>query len=173
MMRINKKITVTSLTANPAWLETVIKWSQEESGGLMAADADEIEFIRTHQHCFYVIEYGAGIFKQPVGMFALFDYPLDATLQNKLGDRRINGVRDLDYFYIIDAMRGQGIGGTVMKKIKEIAKNSGAELIVFDTITPHLNRFYERNGARIVCDNWFQDWKKSKMHPSTYFQMEI
>jgi GNAT superfamily N-acetyltransferase len=173
MMRTNKKIKVTPLTKNPEWLPTVIKWSQEESGGLMAADANEIEFIRAHQQCFYVIEYGADIFKQPVGMFALFDYPIDETLQEKLGDRRMNGVRDLDYFYIIDAMRGQGIGGAVMQKIKEIAKKSGAELIVFDTITPHLNRFYERNGAKIVCDNWFRDMKQNRVLASTYFQMIV
>lgn len=156
----NQQITISPVAGNAKWLEQVIEWSQIQSAGLMPAGEDEQNDIRQNRQDFYIIEYGTGIFKQPVGTFKLYDHS-------------IPGVKSLDYFYIIDEMRGQGIGGLVLQKIKNIAQKQGAELIVFDTITPRLNAFYERNGAKVVCDNWFNEYGKTNTHPSTLMRMDV
>lgn len=169
----NQQITISPLSGHPAWLELVLEWQKKESSGLMAAQESELLSIRLHHKDFYIIEYGTGLFKQAVGTFKLYDHPIDACMQEKLGGKRIRGVKGLDYFYIIDEMRGQGIGGMVLQKIKNIAKNQHAEFIVFDTISPRLNAFYERNGAKIVCDDWFYEYGKNKTYSSTLMRMDV
>ena len=168
-----QQIIISPLANHSAWLELVLEWQKKDSPGLMAAGEDELNDIRQHQEDFYIIEYGAGIFKQAVGTFKLYDHPIDACLQEKLGDKRLRGVKGLDYFYIIDKMRGQGIGGMVMQKIRDIAKNLHAEIIVFDTITPRLNAFYTRCGAKVVSDNWFLGSTNDKYQSSTFMRMDV
>lgn len=168
-----QQITITPLAGHPAWLELVLEWQKKDSPGLMAAGEDELNDIRLHQEDFYIIEYGTGLFKQAVGTFKLYDHPIDASLQETLGDKRLRGVKGLDYFYIIDEMRGQGIGGMVLQKIKNIAKNQHAELIVFDTITPRLNAFYTRCGAKVIADNWFHGISNAVSQSSTFMRMDV
>lgn len=166
-------ITVSPLTKNNDWLELVLQWSQEESSGLLAAGEAELQSIRDLQHCFYVVEFGVGPLRQAVGMFALFDAKLDPEILEHSGNNHLGNMKDLDYFYIIPGLRGQGIGNIVIQHAKAVAKNLGADLIVFDTLNPHLNSFYERNGAKIISDSRFIAFDHDKTHASTLLRMDV
>jgi len=166
-------ITASPLTGHDDWLELVLEWSQEESAGLLAAGEAELQCISDNQQNFYVVEFGIGPLRQAVGMFALFDNEIDAEILDQSGEHRMGNIKDLDYFYIIPALRGQGVGNIVIQHAKAIAKNLGADLIVFDTLNSHLNAFYERCGAKIVCDSRFVAFDHDKTHASTLLRMDV
>jgi GNAT superfamily N-acetyltransferase len=72
-------------------------------------------------------------------MFALYDGELDNS-------------KKLTYVYVTEDFRGLGIGVQLMDFAKQKCKDMGSEQIVFDTLNPNLDRFYEKRGAKVVCE---------------------
>lgn len=59
----------------------------------------------------------------------------------------------LTYVYVDASFRGLGVGGWMVEEAKRLAVEQGASLIVLDTLKPNVNRFYEKHGAKIVCES--------------------
>lgn len=147
--RLSEEKTDDCLTQVAEWIEK--KWGYlrnypglEKRKETTRALADEI----------YLLKYA----EQPIGMFRLGHHePLNAKTL----------VKELTHVYIDESFRSMGIGGRLVEIAKKTAKLQGADLIVFDTLTPNLNRFYEKHGASIVCESQFLG------APSTLLKMTI
>lgn len=57
------------------------------------------------------------------------------------------------YVYVEKDYRGLGFGRQILDEAKKLAKASGANLIVLDTLKPGLNRMYEKQGAKVLCEH--------------------
>ncbi|HTM63452.1 MAG TPA: GNAT family N-acetyltransferase [Gammaproteobacteria bacterium] len=129
-------------------------WFKEKWG--WAADFPSLEkrkeMLKSHvnpPNALYMLMY-AGL---PVGMFIL-DKWTNVKSHEKL---HLDNALELDSVYVEQSFRGLGLGGFIVRSAKEIAKSDGADLIILDTLTPALNHFYERHGAKVVCEGrYFQ-----------------
>ncbi len=93
-----------------------------------------------------------GLFaEKPVAMFALLERKFSPDLVAAT-DCPIHA-RELMYVYVDKNYRGFGFGKQIIDEAKQLAKQAGATLILLDTLKPSLNRFYEKQGARIVCES--------------------
>lgn len=139
----NLKIQPFSDTKNPKWLEQIAKWVEDKWGYIRGFPGLEYrkDAISTIQDHFYVITYGKP--PQPVGMFALFDYHSFSS--------KINA-KELMYVYLEESFRGLGIGKRIIESAKKISESQGASMVVLDTLNPNLNHFYEKCGAKVICD---------------------
>jgi diamine N-acetyltransferase len=86
----------------------------------------------------------------PVGMFALVEKETSPELLTNKHDPSI--MFELRYVYVDKNYRSLGFGNQIIEKAKLIAKHSGANLIVLDTLKPNLNRFYQKHDAQILCE---------------------
>ncbi len=150
-------LTLTRLSEekNMESLEQVAEWTENKWGYLRGNPGIEKrkELMEKIKENLYVVKYA----NQPVGMFALHEHrPLDEETQ----------VKELSHVYVDDRFRGTGIGSRLVEAAKKIAKEQSAALIVFDTLNPELNRFYERHGAKVVCESQFMG------QPSTLLRMD-
>lgn len=169
----NACIKIQPISTNHDWPDMVFNWLSDESSGLMAICEAEKEYILGRQQYFHIVVYECGMFTRPIGVFSLADVEVSPDIQATLGERALGRVLDLDYFYITEEMRGAGIGGLVMRRIKEMAQREGAELLTLGTLSPRLNAFYERNGAKVVSDRWYNRFDQEQMNDATYFRMEL
>lgn len=144
MLRIYK------LSENSTWLEQAALWAEEKWGYVRGFPgiSKRKELIGLLKDGFYMVTYG----KCAVGMFALLDHQKPNT-------------KELMYVYIDEALRGLGIGNLIITKAKQISEELGAKEIIFDTLNPNLNRFYEKLQAKAVCDGQLLG------HPTTVFRM--
>ena len=92
-------------------------------------------------------------------MFAFSDYPADLFPNDT--------VKELTYVYVAASFRSMGVGSTLITIAKEKAKELGASMLVFDTLTPLLNRFYESKQGREIGEYRFLG------APTTFFRMDI
>lgn len=82
---------------------------------------------------------------QPVAMFAL--------LEHELPNSRGLKTRELTYVYVKKEYRGLGFGKQIIEEAKRLTEEAGAHLILLSTLKPGLNRFYEKHGAKVVCED--------------------
>jgi diamine N-acetyltransferase len=82
-------------------------------------------------------------------MFGLFNHPLHPQLATTIDSPKACG---LMYVYVKNEYRGLGFGKQVIEKAKELASNTGAKLILLDTLKPSLNGLYKGEGAEVVCE---------------------
>jgi GNAT superfamily N-acetyltransferase len=71
------------------------------------------------------------------------------------------------FVFIESSFRGMGIGKQILEKAKDMAKAEHADLITLHTLNPNLNKFYEKQGARIVCDG------NIGVNPTTFLRINI
>jgi diamine N-acetyltransferase len=143
--KFTHKLTIIPLINKPQALEQAAIWAESEWGYLRVSEENpqgigvegRKEKINNMLNDFYMIYHS----NTPVGMFALSDVTI--LDENK---------KKLSYFYIIESMRGLGIGGQILEDAKNIAKANGSDMIVLDTLKPRLNHFYENHGAKVVSD---------------------
>ena len=57
------------------------------------------------------------------------------------------------YVYVSEEVRGLGFGRQIIEEAKRLSIEAGADLIMLDTLKPKLNRMYEQQGARVVCEH--------------------
>ena len=131
---------VVTLKNNPQYLEKVALWGEEKWGYLRGFPglARRKELLSALADNFYIIHYQ----KTPIGMFALVDE-----------DNSVNELKfkKLMYVYIDEPFRGLGLGKKIVDMAKQLAKKDGF-IIIFDTLHPNLNQFYEKQGARVICE---------------------
>jgi GNAT superfamily N-acetyltransferase len=160
--RINN-LSYHKLTDKPEMLKQAAEWGEKEWGYLRDFPGIEKrkELIKDFKDQFYIVMYG----NQPIGMFALVDKP---PLYKKLLDKKpsVNlKLMKLTYFYVYEGLRGLGIGTAMLQVAKQIAAEQEAT-IVLDTLKPNLNSFYQRSGARVLCED------KSLGFPTTLLRMK-
>lgn len=140
-------------------LKTVSSWVEKKWGYIRRYPGIEkrMELVARYENNTYIVKYD----KQPVGMFALFDYPLDEEIKaikpkaTEPEAKEIKAIELMDV-YVEERFRGLGIGSRIVYYASKKAKESGAHLLVLDTLNPHLNSFYEKLGAKIICESQFK-----------------
>jgi len=90
---------------------------------------------------------------QPVAMFALFDHEFHEGASDLPRSEQLPHARALMYVYVEKDYRGLGFGRQILDEAKKLARASGANLIVLDTLKPGLNRMYEKQGAQMLCEH--------------------
>lgn len=129
------------------------------------------KLIAEFENNFYIATYE----NIPIGMFGFKDYPIktenkDTKPEDKFAEafkKNPGTTKELVYVYVDQSFRNLGIGTSIIKKAKEICSNANVKHIVFDTLNPNLNRFYEKLGALEVCEsNLFS-------FPTTWMKMPI
>jgi len=116
-------------------------WAEDKWGYLRRFPGYEVreQILGEKSSIIYV-----GIFAgQPVAMFMLRDLEADQYRPYS---------KYLTYVYVDENYRGCGFGKQVMTEAKRLAKEDGAEYVIFSTLTPTLNQFYtqEEIGAKVV-----------------------
>lgn len=134
-------------SSHESWLACAAEWAENKWGylrGFKGVDYRK-KVLETLRNDTWIVTYA----DQPIAMFVLSDHQL-ANFVNKTE----SGIKtkELMYFYVDENFRGLGVGSKILSHIKEICKESNIEMIVFDTLNPNLNHFYEKNGAKVVCD---------------------
>lgn len=88
--------------------------------------------------------------EQPVAMFALL--PHEYHMELAIRSSKLLNATELMYVYVDERVRGLGFGRQIADKAKAVAHDADAQLIYFDTLKQNLNRFYENQGAKQVCE---------------------
>ena len=160
---VKHKLTFTKLSDRMDYVPVAAKWAEGEWGyirnkgveyraGVMSALSDNV----------YIGTFAA----LPVAMFALLDHAFHSELAETAD--RLPHVRELMYVYVEKDYRGFGFGKQVLEEAKRIAAESGADLILLDTLKPKLNRLYEKHGAAVVvCEGALFS------HPTDVLKMNI
>lgn len=129
------------LSLNTEHLKQASIWADEAWGYLENSQDILVEDIKEHADRFYIATYNQTM----IGMFGLYQHH---SLNNKLV------IDELNYVYIHPNFRKFGIGKSMIERAKEISKHEhGADLIILETASPTLNKFYEKLGAKLVCDS--------------------
>ncbi len=71
------------------------------------------------------------------------------------------------YVYVDEKVRGLGFGHQIVNQAKLVAQESAAQLIYFDTLKQSLNKFYEKQGAKVVCEG------RLFSEPTDVFRMSV
>jgi diamine N-acetyltransferase len=122
-------------------------WTEEAWGYIRNKGVDERKIImEEYKQQIYIAILG----KQPVAMFALFPHEFHPDLIS--GSKRLPHTLQLSHVYVDKNYRGLGFGLQIINEAKRIAKASGYDLIVLDTLRPGLSKMYEKQGATEVCE---------------------
>ena len=152
----------------------ITRWAENEWGyirnmGIEYRENIFREFIKEENTCLPIC-YVAVIdgsynnsTKRPVGMF---------VLEESKGEflERQSAV-ELTYVYVDSPFRYRGIGALIVQKAVEVVRGYAKNIIVFETLRPSLNRFYERLGAKRIRGDW--DDVKLFNEPVTKYYMNV
>lgn len=69
------------------------------------------------------------------------------------GASQLPSAQELMYVYVDKEYRGLGFGKQILDEAKRLAREAGAELMLLDTLKPGLNRMYEKQGTKMLCEN--------------------
>lgn len=141
------KLTFTKLSDCMDYVPIAATWAEDEWGYIRNKGIEyRAEVMRTLKNDVYI-----GIFAgQPVAMFALLEHSFNADLA-KITDN-LPHARELMYVYVEKNYRGLGFGKQIIEEAKRLAAESGANLILLDTLKPSLNGLYKKHGAEVVCE---------------------
>ncbi|MBS0289852.1 MAG: GNAT family N-acetyltransferase [Proteobacteria bacterium] len=129
------------------WVTQAALWAESKWGYMRAFPGLEFreEQVRTYKKHFYIVTYA----NEPIGMFAC--YP--QTLHPDLNRRNLIHYY-LDAMYVIESLRGMGIGSRILEFAKkEFKKQNPNVVITLDTVNPKLNLFYEKHDAVQICED--------------------
>lgn len=148
-------------------LETLAQWSEEEFGFMRQYPGylfRELEIFAKADY-FHVGFIG----KSPVALFRLTDLPLDESLGIQ------QTAKYLSYVIVEENCRRMNIGKQLISEVKRLTQAAGAELILFTTINPNVNGFYEKHQAKIVHENmdYIPHLGKHNAFPAEYFVMDL
>lgn len=143
--KFNLKVNKYSELNKPEWLPQMAEWVEKQWGYMRRFPGlkKRLEIMDKVKDYFYVITYA----DQPIGMFALFDSDFSNDKYQS---------KELTYVYLEESFRGLGIGKEIIKAAKKTSSDMGSDMLVFDTLNPNLNHFYEGCGAKVVCDGAFK-----------------
>jgi len=138
------------------------KWAEDEWGYIRNKGVEyREEVMRALSNDLYIGTFAA----QPVAMFALLDHAFHPDLVKAIDG--LPHARELMYVYVEKDYRGLGFGKQIIEEAKRLAVESGADLILLDTLKPNLNRLYEKYRAAVVCEG------RLFSHPTDVLRMVI
>lgn len=141
----NLTIVKLSDNRNEAWIDQIAQWMEKKWGyfrGFPGVAFRREQITKDLMNDLYVLTYA----NQIIGMFILRNYE---SFNKNITAKELMSV------YIEDSFRGLGLGTQVIKRAKAICQDAGAEMMIFETLNPNLNHFYEKNGANVICDSRF------------------
>lgn len=141
--RVRHKLTFVKLADHMEYVDTAAKWAEDEWGYIRKKGIQyRKEILTALSDNTYIGVFGG----QPVAMFVLFDKQVSKTLSSRFI------VSELMYVYVDKLCRELGFGRQIVDEAKRVAKASGSNSIMFDTLKTKLNPFYQRCGAKVVAD---------------------
>lgn len=140
----NWKLSVKPLQNHLHYLGQALVWLWEAFGKETLSPLEFMEDLRCNTNKFNLVFYN----KQAIGMFRLDTFHLEESRFNVL---------ELTDVVIDSHFRNLGFGREMIAKAKEVAGKKKADMVVLETANPQLNRFYEKCGAKVVCENHFRD----------------
>lgn len=147
---IKHKLTFTRLADCMEHLPVTAIWAESEWGYIRNKGVEYREGVMNLMKDDVYIGTLAG---QPVAMFALFKHEFHIDLINAQSSHQLPQARELMYVYVEKDYRGLGFGRQIIDEAKRLARESGSDLILLDTLKPGLNRMYEKQGAEMLCDH--------------------
>jgi len=159
---IKHKLTFTKLSDCMDHLLIAAKWAEGEWGYFRNKGVEfRAEVLRSISDNIYIGTFAG----TPVAMFALLDHSFHKDLV--AGTVKLPHTNELMYVYVEKEYRGLGFGKQIVEEAKRVATQSGADLILLDTLKPNLNRLYEKQGAEFVCEG------RLLSHPTDIFTIRI
>jgi GNAT superfamily N-acetyltransferase len=134
---LKHQLTFIRLSDCMSFLPVVARWAEDEWGYIRNKGVVYREGVFDSIKNDVYIGIYAG---QPVAMFALVSHVLP-------------DVRELTYVYVNKDYRGFGFGRQIIDTAKHLTRELGAAHIQLDTLKPGLNRMYEKQGAKILCEH--------------------
>jgi GNAT superfamily N-acetyltransferase len=145
------------------YVEQITEWLERQWGYFRHLGRDwRREDIIQDEKNYFIVTYA----EQPIGLFVLKDVENFSSMR----------LKELWCFYIDESFRGHGLAPRMMDIIKNICIQEEFELIVLDTVNPRLNKFYEKQGAQVVCDASFtveDDKKIKRTYPTTVLSLSL
>jgi hypothetical protein len=133
-------------------LYQAVIWSFQKWGYLRGYDIDYyIKKLLSMERNFYVMTYK----DKPIGMFSL------STC--KYGPK----IKELDYVYVMEELRGCGLGNLIIKKVFSLATEDDTQMILLDTLNPRLDSMYRKWGAKYICDREIAHDKTGRGFPTS------
>lgn len=138
--KINFSTDVVKLSENMAYHQQATEWADSVWGYLENFQTSYADDILAQADRFYIMRYQGNM----IGMFCLYEHdPLGAQVVDKL-----------DYVYIHPNFRHFGLGKSLVEQAKIAARRDHhADTILLETLDAKLNKFYEKLGAKFVCDS--------------------
>lgn len=134
---IKHKLTFTKLSECMDYVPIAAKWAEDEWGYIRNKGIEKRkEVMQALSDNIYI----GTLADIPVAMF-------EFKAKNKLPH-----TYELMYVYVEKDYRGLGFGKQILEETKKLAAKSDVKLILLDTLKPNLNRFYEKHGARVICE---------------------
>ncbi len=128
-------------------LPTAAKWAEGEWGYIRNKGVEfRMDVLGSLSNNTYIGTL-AGV---PVAMFALLDHSYHEDLSQ--ASDKLPKSRELMYVYVEKDYRGLSFGKQIIDEAKKVAAESGAVLILLDTLKPNLNRLYEKHDAEVICE---------------------
>jgi diamine N-acetyltransferase len=142
------------------YIALVTHWFTSEWGYIHDKNKPDDEVIKNRkEHLEANAEkiYLAFLNKQPVGAFRLeykkFDPELIASQQRKGLENKLK-TSEIWFVYVDKHFRNLGFGSQMVKEIKRLSKDDmKAGLVLLETLKPGLNRLYENEKAKVLCEN--------------------
>ena len=156
------KLEFVKLSDHPEYIPVAAQWVEDEWCYIRNKGVVERgKIIQKIQDDFYIGLYG----NRPRAMFALLDHLIDLGLPGSI--RALPKAKQLMYVYVSEEVRGLGFGRQIIEKAKRLALETGSDVIVLDTLKSKLNRMYEQQGARVVCQHHLFS------HPTDVLMMNV
>ena len=125
------------------YVDQIVEWLEGKWGYLRNLGAEwRRRDVLLDENKYFIVTY----LHQPIGLFVLKDFELWISHMR---------IKELWCFYIDESFRGHGLAPRMMELVKNACQIQAAEMIVLDTFNPMLNKFYEKHGAKVVCDGAF------------------
>ena len=141
--RARHQLTFVKLSDYMEYVDIAAEWAEGEWGYIRNKGVEYRKGVLTNlKDSTYIGLFGG----QPVAMFVLFD----KEIMPKMNSRFL--ASELMYVYVDKSCRELGFGRQVVNEAKRIARASGSDTIVFDTLKTKLNPFYQRAGAEVIAE---------------------
>ena len=149
---------------NEADFHEMAVWAVNKWGYTTVCAGDEFldiskteQLMRDNHDTFTVIRYGQVM----VGMFSLEDIEPDEVQAVEVDSQEHADAAttarscELSYVYIDEVLRGQGVGRYLMDTAHTVAHDQDFKHVRFNTVHPKYNAFYQRSGAVIIGEAYF------------------